>query len=279
MKKIVTLVLTAVFLTAGTFGWAQPPKGNPGAKEIREYFKNNIRPELIKQQAKFLSVLSDEEIAQLDKIKNDWKKVRAEMHGKTTPENRKNTQKAHYTAFSSQIEKIADAHPKEKEAYIKTMSAKKEQWKKDIEAIRTKYNMPENNKGSKLMENIDKPAFILMWDPNRHYGKKHAKKPAGKKPYMHKKGMKAKNTEPGIKIFPYPAKSTVTVRITGTKGKDINAAVYDANGKKMKELFNAKSTLPALNFSFDVSNWNNGMYVVKAKFGERTLTYDFKVEK
>ena len=278
MKKIVSTLLLTVFMFSLNSVIAQPGNANPGMKEIRTYFKENVKPELIKQQAKFLSVLSDKEIAELEKIKENWKKVRAEMHGKTKPENRENTQKAHFSAFNSQVEQIVNTHPKEKDSYIKTMTAKSAQWQKDIAAIREKYDMPEPKKGNKLMERINDPAFILMWSPDHNFGGKHPKKGMGNnaKPM---KSNKMAMMEPGIKIFPQPASSTVTVRVTGTKGKNINASIYDSNSKKMRELFNAKSTLPVLNFSFDLSDWNNGVYIVKVKFDDRTMTYDFEVKK
>jgi hypothetical protein len=282
MKKIVSTLLTAVILISGTVLFAQPPGGggqkNPGAKEIRQYFANNVKPELIKEQAKFMSVLSDKEIAELEKIKENWKNVRKQMHGKTPPENRTNTQKAHFSAFNAQVQKIVDAHPDAKAEYIKTLSAKKEQWMKDIEAIKEKYNMPDNKRGSKMMERIDDPAFILMWDPNRSFDHKKKGNSQGR---MGKPGMKPNKmmiSEPGIKIFPQPATTTITIRITGTKDKNINAAVYNASGKKMQELFNAKSSLPVLNFSLDISKWEKGTYTVKTKFDDRTMTFEFIVE-
>jgi hypothetical protein len=85
--------------------------------------------------------------------------------------------------------------------------------------------------------------------------------------------------QPGIHVFPQPASTTVTVKITGVKDKMVTADVYDADGKKVKELFQANSTIPALSFSFDVSGWDNGLYTVKATFGDRNMTMDFKVEK
>jgi len=271
MKNIVSILLTTLLSITVAGISAQPSKGNPGVKEIKKYIKTNIRPELIKQQTKFFKVLSADEIAEINKIKNNRNKIRAEMGVK----NRKNNRKASYSAFNAQLEKIADAHPKEKEEYIKTMTAKKELWKKDIDAIKQKYNLPDNKKETKLMKNIDKPAFILMWNPNHHSGKKHH----GKKTSDINKKRKKPAMEPGIKIFPYHATSTVGVKISGTKNKVMNVAVYDAGGKRIKELFNSKSSLPALNFSFDVSDWSNGKYFIKAKFDERTLSYDFNVEK
>jgi len=277
MKKIV--LFFTLLLWGGFTAWTQPQQANPGFKELRQYFAQNIKPELMKQQARFMSVLTEKEKNELKTIKQNWKKVREQMHGKVSPENRSNTQKAHYSAFHSQVEAIVNAHPKEKKAYEEAIRSKKEQWNKDIAAIREKYQLPKKTHTDKFLERIEDPAFILIWNPNKPLkaGKKSKNHPIKKKP-NHQQVKKAVN-DPGIKIFPQPAYQTVSIRITGTKGKKINAGIYDSNGKKIQSLFNAKSSMPFLNFSVDVSNWKEGFYVVKVQFDNRTMTYDFEVKK
>ncbi|NOX84529.1 MAG: T9SS type A sorting domain-containing protein [Chlorobi bacterium] len=61
--------------------------------------------------------------------------------------------------------------------------------------------------------------------------------------------------------------------------KKVEAAVYNANGKKVKDLFDATSSLQVLSFTLDVSGLDNGIYTVKTKFDDRNMTMDFKVEK
>jgi len=271
MKKIIASVLTSLFLLNGAVIMAQPQnmQGRPLYQEFRTYYEQNVKPELVKQQEKFMSVLTEQEKKELENIKQQWKTVHETMKGKVPPEDRKSTQKSHFEAFNSQVEKIADAHPAGKEQYIKEMSVKKEQWKKGIQAIRAKYDLPENN-NMRLYDRVDDPAFILMWDPDRMYSRM---------PMKQNRMRAAKTMQPGISVFPQPATATVTVKITGVKGKKVVADVYNANGKKAKDLFDATSSLPVLSFSLDVSGWDNGMYTVKAQFNDRTMTMDFKVEK
>lgn len=271
MKKNIAVLLTSLFLMSGTTIIAQPQnvQGRPLYQEFRTYYEQNVKPVLVQQQEKFMSVLSDQEKEELKNIKQQWKTVHETMKGKTPPEDRKATQKSHFEAFNSQVEKIADAHPAEKEEYIKEMSVKKEQWLKDIQAIRSKYDLPENKKMG-LYNRVDDPAFILVWDPDKMYAKAAARQG---------KMTKSKVTQPAITVFPQPAFATATIRITGMLNKKVEAAVYDAKGKKVKDLFDATSSLHVLSFTLDVSGWDNGMYTVKAKFGDRNMTMDFEVEK
>jgi len=276
MRKNIAILLTSLFLMSGTVVFAQPQnvQGRPLYQEFKAYYEENVKPVLLEQQEKFMGVLTDEEKTQLEQIKQQWKTVHESMKGKVPPEDRKSTQKAHFEAFNSQVEKIADAHPAEKEEYIKTMSAKKEQWMKDIQDIRAKYDLPEN-KNMRFYNRVDDPAFILMWDPNKMY----SRKPMNKNMMSQQKVKAKKAMQPGITIFPQPAKATVTVRITGMLNKKVEAGVYNANGKKVKDLFDATSSLQVLSFTLDVSGWDNGIYTVKTKFDDRNMTMDFKVEK
>ncbi|NOX84530.1 MAG: hypothetical protein GXO86_00965 [Chlorobi bacterium] len=203
MKKNIVILLTSLFLMSVTAVFAQPyyAQGQYPYQEFKAYYEENVKPVLLEQQQKFMSVLTSEEKEQLAQIKEQWKTTHETMKGKVPPAQRKDTQKAHFQAFNSQVEKIVDAHPAEKEEYIKVMSAKKEQWKKDIQAIRAKYNFDENKKMG-FYNRVDDPAFILVWDPDKMYAKAAARKG---------KMTKSKITQPGITVFPQPASATATL--------------------------------------------------------------------
>ena len=278
MKKTLTVLLTALIIFSGSILTAQPQsgKGKSMNQGFRMYYENNIKPVLIQEQDKFMSVLSEEEKAELEQIKKNRNTVRDNMSGTVAPADRENTQKAHFAAFKGQLDNIVDAHPKMKEEYIKEMTPKKEQWQKDMQAMRSNSNMSGNKKET-LLDKVDDPAFILMWDRNRDM--QQNKNMKGMNNMKNPKMQNQRAMQPGIHVFPQPASTTVTVKITGVKDKMVTADVYNADGKKVKELFQANSTIPALSFSFDVSGWDNGLYTVKATFGDRNMTMDFKVEK
>jgi len=278
MKKTLTVLLSALIIFSGSILTAQPQsgKGKSMNQGFRMYYENNIKPVLIQEQDKFMSVLSEEEKAELQQIKKDRNTIRDNMQGTVAPADRENTQKAHFAAFKDRLDKIVDAHPKMKEEYIKEITPKKEQWQKDLKAMRGNNSMSGNNKET-LLDRVDDPTFILMWDQNRdmQQNKNMKKMNNMKNPKMQNQ----KAMQPGIHVFPQPASATVTIKITGVKDKMVTAGIYDADDKKVKDLFDAGSSLPVLTFSMDVSNWDNGIYIVKVKFGDRNMTMDFKVEK
>ncbi len=287
MKKIFVTMLTSLFLFAGTGLFAQPKgNGNGPRQEMRKYMMNNIKPELMKQKKVWMDALSKEETADLLKMKEEQEAIRTSMKGKVTPENRDQMRKAHFSAFKPRLDKIVDAHPDLKKQYVEQMTQKKEQWTKDLMAMREKSGKPNNGMGpEKMMEKMTDPAFILMWNPQQNYGKMamhHMKMQNGNGMKMKKGGMKAGNKkvmEPGIHIFPQPASATVVVKISGVKNKKVEAGVYNSKGKNVMELYSGESSMPILSNSFNVSDWENGIYVVKVAFDDRNMTMDFKVEK
>lgn len=287
MKKIFVTMLTGLFLFAGTGLFAQPGgNGNGPRQEMRKYMMNNIKPELMKQKKVWMDALSKEETADLLKMKEEQEAIRTSMKGKVTPENRDQMRKAHFSAFKPRLDKIVDAHPDLKKQYVEQMTQKKEQWTKDLMAMRGKSGKPNNGAGPvNMMDRMTDPAFILMWNPQQNYGKMamhHMKMQKGNGMKMKKGGMKSGNKkvmEPGIHIFPQPASATVVVKISDVKNKKVEAGVYNSKGKNVMELYSGKSSMPVLSNSFNVSDWENGIYVVKVSFDDRNMTMDFKVEK
>gem|GEM_PF-2027990 len=309
MKKILMSMITGLFLLSGLGLTAQPcgnGNGNGPRQAFRMYMEQNIKPELLKQKKIWMDALTKEETEELLKINEEKEAVRGSMRGQVTPENRDNIQEAHFTAFKSRIDKIVDAHPDLKKEYTKVMTQKKAEWTKDLDAIRVKNNLPERHRGPQnIMEKMTDPAFILLWNPNMNYEKmamQHRGMNRGQKMGrsrgmrgnpgmgncggmnkrdMNRGGMNKgpKVEEPGIHVFPQPATATTIIKISGVRNTTVQADVYNAKGKKVKELYKGTASMPMLDYTLNVSDWDNGIYTVKVTFGNRTMTMDFEVAK
>ena len=289
MKKIIVTMMTGVFLITGigllTAQSRGGGNGNGAHQQMRRYMENNIKPELMKQKKIWMDALTKSEMEALLKMKEEQEAIRESMKGKVTPENRDDVRKAHFLAFKPRLDKIVNAHSDLKKQYEKEMTQKKEQWTKDIEEFSANRN--NSNRGQGPMQILDKmtdPAFVLMWNPNQDYGKMAMHHQQMRKGMSQGKGNKMnskqkQSMEPGIHVHPQPAAATVVVGITGVMNKEINAGIYNSEGKKVKDLYAGKATLPRLTNTLDVSGWKNGMYTVKVSFGERNMSMDFKVEK
>ena len=291
MKKIIATMMTGLFLLTGISLTAQPGQGNgnDANRGFGMYMQNNIKPELLKQKKIWMEALTKTELEELIKIQEEQEAIRSNMQGTVTPENRDNMRNAHFSAFKPRLDKITDAHPDLKKKYIEEMTQKKEQWTKDLETMSVQNNRPAKSMGPmNLMDKITDPAFILMWDPDKNYGKGGMRHPhmrngrQGRGMGMQKQGMnpqKKKLAQPGINIFPQPAVETVVVKVTGVKNKAVKADIYNAKGKKVKELYSGNASMPMLTWSVNVHDWENGFYTVKVAFGDRHMTMDFKVDK
>ena len=305
MKKIIVSMMTGLFLITGVGLTAQPRgngNGNGPRQAFRTYMEQNIKPELMKQKKIWMEALTKEETEELLKLKEQRDAIRESMKGQqTNMADREQMREAHFSAFKGQLDKITDAHPDLKAQYTKEMTKMKEQWVKDIEAMRPANNRGMGNGPQNILDKMTDPAFILMWNPQMNYGKmmmRHHRMNQknnmgmGQPGMMGNRGMNGmkgmnggqmdrgpKANEPGIHIFPQPAESTTVIKISGVINKDVQASVYNAKGKKIKELYKGTATLPMLDYTLNVSDWANGIYTVKVTFGDRNMSMDFKVEK
>ena len=246
----------------------------------------------------FMDALSKSEMEELLKMKEEQEAIRGGMQGKVTPENRDNIRKAHFSAFKPRLDKIVDAHPNLKKQYIAEMTQNKENWSKEIKNLLPDNKNAERGYGAlKMLDRITDPAFILLWNPDHQYGNFGTKPGYGgnnRRMGMQRQRMgrgmqrgmddrmkprKDMAMEPGIHVFPQPATSTTIVKISGVLDKNVQATIYNAKGKKVKELYNGLATMPMLDYTFDVSKWDAGIYTVKTTFGDRTMTMDFEVGK
>ncbi len=303
MKKIVISMMTGLILMAGTGLKAQPRgmgNGNGQRQEFKTYMEQNIKPELLKQKKIWMEALTKEETEELLKLKDQRDAIRQSMQGQQgNMDDRKQMREAHFSAFKGQLDKITDAHPDLKAQYTKEMTQKKEQWSKDLEAMRPANNRGMGNGPQNILDKMTDPAFILMWNPQMNYGKmmmQHGRmnqRTSMARPGMRgnqgMNGMKGANcnqrdkgpkaAEPGIHIFPQPAKATTVVKISGVRGTEVQADVYNAKGKKVKSLYSGLASMPMLDYTLNVSDWDNGLYTVKVTFGARSMTMDFEVSK
>ena len=303
MKKIMISMMTGLILMAGTGLKAQPHgmgNGNGNRQALKTYMEQNIKPELLKQKKIWMEALTKEETEELLKLKEQRDAIRESMKGQqTNMADREQMREAHFSAFKGQLDIITDAHPDLKAQYTKEMTKMKEQWVKDIEAMRPANNRGMGNGPQNILDKMTDPAFILMWNPQMNYGKmmmqhhrmnqRNGMGRPGMRGSQGMNGMKGANCnqmdrgpkvdQPGIHIFPQPAEATTVIKISGVMNQEVQADVYNAKGKKVKPLYSGAASMPVLDYSLNVSDWDNGIYTVKVTFGDRNMSMDFKVEK
>jgi len=199
-------------------------------------------------------------ISGLLKLKEQRDAIRESMKGQqTNMADREQMREAHFSAFKGQLDIITDAHPDLKAQYTKEMTKMKEQWVKDIEAMRPANNRGMGNGPQNILDKMTDPAFILMWNPQMNYGKmmmqhhrmnqRNGMGRPGMRGSQGMNGMKGANCnqmdrgpkvdQPGIHIFPQPAEATTVIKISGVMNQEVQADVYNAKGKKtVKDMIN-----------------------------------------
>jgi hypothetical protein len=93
--------------------------------------------------------------------------------------------------FFEEANAIADAHPKEKEHFQKTMDDNKDKWISDIAAIREKAaagnGRGRSGQSGPMFDHFSDPGWLLLWDIDRKNFQQMAR--MGKGPGMHGHGM------------------------------------------------------------------------------------------
>lgn len=303
MKKIILTMIAGLFLFTGAELAAQPRgNGNASRQEMKKYMEQNIKPELLKQKKIWMDALSKSEIEELLKLKDQQQTIRNSMKGQQVfPENRDQIRESHFLGFKNQLDKIVNDHPDLKKKYTEEMTKMKEQWAKHFKAMHP-VNANRMSQGPQnILDRITDPAFILMWNPQMNYDKRMMNRQQmnrGNRMGMRGQGMRGNCqmndykrqgmdmmhkdrtiNEPGIHIFPQPAEATAVIKIKGVMNKNVEANIFNAKGKKIKELYKGASSLPMLDYTLNVSDWDNGIFTVKVTFDNRNMTMDFEVMK
>ncbi|MCF6169431.1 MAG: T9SS type A sorting domain-containing protein [Bacteroidales bacterium] len=178
MKKAGIAILVMLFggLSLAT---AQHGQRNP---EIRKYFDEHILPVLETEQQSFYAALSADEMKKIDELKSQ---LNVQISGRK--KGMRGQGRELLQTFLDEATTIAEAHPKEKKHYLKTMNANKDKWVNDIQSIRSETANGSGRggfaQGSPMFDNFSNPAWLLLWDKER----RNLKQPAhmGK----HRKGM------------------------------------------------------------------------------------------
>ena len=68
-------------------------------------------------------------------------------------------------------------------------------------------------------------------------------------------------------VYPNPFNPFANISFQLLQSSSVNISIYDLRGKKIDTIINSKLDLGYHNFSWDASNYSNGMYLLKMKSG------------
>ncbi|RLD44226.1 MAG: hypothetical protein DRI89_03515 [Bacteroidetes bacterium] len=177
MKKSGIVILLVAFVGM-SLTMAQQGRQQQNDTEMKAYFEKNILPVVEAEQKNFYKALSTDEIKKLEELKGQMK-TRMNRTGKGNGSgngngNGRGGQQQGRQAFQSlftEASKIADAHPKEKKHFQKTMDDNKDKWMQDLTKI-CEENNPGGGRGhyannSPMFDHFSDPGWLLLWDKDR----------------------------------------------------------------------------------------------------------------
>jgi hypothetical protein len=114
------------------------------------------------------------------------------------------------------------------------------------------------------LRRLSSPEGFLLWDTDEAL------------PFMDSDNNESKTQ---VNLFPNPAGQSVQVSLSIDKDTSITIQVLDKDGKPRIESKNQKATAGIFTHTFDLSKMNRGIYFVKIKMGDQTLTERLIIQK
>ena len=179
MKKLGIMILALLFAGMGMVNAQQPQQRN---RQMKAYFQKTVLPFVEMQQAKFEKALSTSEKKTLEGIRQEFAtfrkqgaQIRESMH-RNFNRQRWAGRKEAFSTIVAKVRKLADAHPKEAEAYKKAIETEMVKWKAEMQGMRsgkgrqTGYGQGMQNRQQPIFQKLSNPALGLLMDGNQMNG-------------------------------------------------------------------------------------------------------------
>jgi len=179
MKRLGIMILALLFAGMGIVKAQQPQQRN---KQKKAYFQKTVLPFVEQQQAKFEKALSTSEKKTLEGIRQEFtafrkqgSQIRKSMHGNFNRQAWTGRKQA-LSAIVAKARKLADAHPKEAEAYKNAIETEMVKWKAEMQSMRSGmgrqagHGQGMRNRQHPMFQKLSDPALGLLMDGNQMHG-------------------------------------------------------------------------------------------------------------
>ncbi len=182
MKKLGIMILALLFAGMGMVKAQQPQQPQQRNRQMKAYFQKTVLPFVEQQQAKFEMVLTTSEKKTLETIRQEFAnfrkqgvQIRESMHGNFNRQIWARRKQA-FSDIVAKVRKLADAHPKEAEAYKKAIETEITKWKAEMQGMRldmgrqTGRRQGISNRQQHMFQKLSDPALGLLMDRNQMNG-------------------------------------------------------------------------------------------------------------
>ena len=180
MKKLGIMILALLFAGTGMVNAQQPQQRS--RQQMKAYFQKTVLPFVELQQAKFEKALSTSEKKTLEGVRQEFTtfrkqgaQIRKSMHGNFNRQMWVSRKQA-FSAIVAKARKLADAHPKEAEAYKKAIETEMAKWKAGMQGMRLGMGRQTDrwqgmrNRQQPMFQKLSNPALGLLMDGNQMNG-------------------------------------------------------------------------------------------------------------
>jgi hypothetical protein len=246
--------------------------------EIREYAQQNIIPVIAKEREAFDSNLSDTEKEQIALAQGkrkarrimfrEWYKSEDFEPGARRDDPNFDMMREDMQKSMTELRAIADAHSAEIEKAMNDIRTYSKVWEPEIKAIAAKYQNDRNNNFmgfAHQMRQMASPVHFLL------FNSKEAENTTWFD--IDRKDMVM------VDIYPNPATSHATIRISGVNNRQTEVKLYSREGDLIKTLYNEQVIGEEVTFGFSVADLDNNIYIIKVKSGENVIARKIIVQK
>lgn len=287
------LLLIVFVMTITQFNvQAQPPGHNnrhqhpdKPVREMKKYIKENIIPILKIQRQELDKSLSKQEIARLEEIRDELKKLRDEKRTqrleiektdtKPTLEQRQEMRanRNHMNSLMDEVEIMAENHDAEITALLSQIQPEIEKAHHEMHRIMENQERPDfkmrnhhenppqsknqpetQNRPPSPLHRLLTPEGFLLWNP--------ANPIPGEEDFLDE------NPNQIINIFPNPADNQVQISLNLEAPTIVEINIFDKNGNIIKSILSEKAEAGIYSKSININDLENGMYLIKVKAGD-----------
>jgi len=246
--------------------------------EIRNYAQKNIIPIIAKEREAFDSNLSDTEKDEIALAQGkrkarrimfrEWYKSEDFDPGARRDDPNFDMMREDMQKSMKEVRTIAEKHNSEIEKSLDNIKTNLKVWESEIRAIAENYQSAQMNnfKGhNQLLRQMASPVSFLLF--NYKEAENTSLFDIDRKNMLQ------------VDVFPNPATTHVTIRISGVNSQQTEVNLYTKEGRLIKSLYNEQVVGEEVTFGFSVADLENNIYLVKVKAGERVIARKIVVQK
>lgn len=237
--------------------------------EIKSFVIESIIPVISEERVSFENQLSADEKTSIETARQkiefrkrmfkNWHESADFENGKCARDPGFDGRREDMRDCMGEIRDIAMSHSDEISNSLDNLKSYVPQWEKEITEIANKNNLNSEQLIKMMKHQIHKsrtPVAFLLFNPDDN----------------DETELFGFNNSFDVIVYPNPVVQNAIVAVIGAVDKNIEVTLFTKEGETLRSLYNGLNTEQRLEVVFEVSELNNGIYLVKVDAGDEEIT-------